>query len=84
MKFAIVNNRNRVAVVDVSDRFNTRSKNSGSGVGTIRCNAIGEVEWSKAADDVRRFLRPREAASLDLWSARFFAARLAKMIRQMG
>ena len=45
---------------------------------------IGEVEWSKAADDVRRFLRPREAASLDLWSARFFAARLAKMIRQMG
>ena len=45
--------------------------------------AIGEVEWSRAADDVRRFLRPREAASLDLWSTRFFAARLAKMIRQI-
>ena len=47
-------------------------------------HAIGKVEWPKAADDVRRFLKSREAASLDLWSARFFAARLEKMLGQMG
>ncbi len=35
-------------------------------------HAIGKVEWPKATDDVRRFLKSREAASLDLWSARFF------------
>ena len=41
---------------------------------------IDKVDWEVARTDVRRFLRPDELKSLDLWSARFFAAKLAKLV----
>jgi predicted nucleotidyltransferase component of viral defense system len=41
---------------------------------------IASVDWDEAKEDVRRFLRPAEAKSLDLWSERFFASKLAKLI----
>jgi hypothetical protein len=44
-------------------------------------NSIAAVDWKAAADDVRRFLRPAEAKSLELWSERFFVAKLEKMAR---
>ncbi|WP_340266990.1 nucleotidyl transferase AbiEii/AbiGii toxin family protein [Sphingobium mellinum] len=44
-------------------------------------NSIAAVDWKAAADDVRRFLRPAEAKSLELWSERFFLAKLEKMTR---
>ncbi|MCQ8186510.1 nucleotidyl transferase AbiEii/AbiGii toxin family protein [Parvularcula maris] len=40
---------------------------------------IAEIEWSAAAEDVRRFLKPAQAASLDLWSKRFFLDKLRKL-----
>ncbi|MEV4935525.1 nucleotidyl transferase AbiEii/AbiGii toxin family protein [Sphingobium sp. LMA1-1-1.1] len=46
--------------------------------GTLR-NTIATIDWKAAADDVRRFLRPAEAKSLELWSDRFFVAKLEKM-----
>jgi predicted nucleotidyltransferase component of viral defense system len=42
--------------------------------------AINAIVWKDAADDVRRFLRTHEAKSLDLWSERFFSAKLAKLV----
>ncbi|WP_257539004.1 nucleotidyl transferase AbiEii/AbiGii toxin family protein [Sphingobium sp. CFD-1] len=48
--------------------------------GTLR-NAIGAIDWEAAAEDVRRFLRPAEAKSLELWCERFFLAKLEKMAR---
>jgi len=47
---------------------------------TLR-NTIGAIDWEAAAEDVRRFLRPAEAKSLELWSERFFLAKLEKMVR---
>lgn len=47
---------------------------------TLR-NTIGAIEWEAAAEDVRRVLRPAEAKSLELWSKRFFLAKLEKMLR---
>lgn len=47
---------------------------------TLR-NTIADVAWKAAADDVRRFLRPAESKSLELWSDRFFLAKLKKMAR---
>lgn len=38
---------------------------------------ITSIQWSEAAADVTRFLRPTEAKSLSLWSERFFLAKLA-------
>jgi Nucleotidyl transferase AbiEii toxin, Type IV TA system len=40
---------------------------------------ITTIDWTAAANDVRRFLRPTESKSLDLWSDRFFLAKLEKM-----
>ncbi len=42
--------------------------------------AIITIDWTKAADDVRRFLRPAEAKSLSLWSEPFFTSKLSKLI----
>lgn len=42
---------------------------------------IGAIDWKAAADDVARFLRPSESKSLELWSERFFRAKLEKMMR---
>lgn len=46
---------------------------------TLRSN-IAAIDWKAAADDVRRFLRPAEAKSLELWSDRFFLAKVEKMV----
>lgn len=40
---------------------------------------IETIDWPEASADVMRFLRPAEAKSVGLWSARFFQSRLAKL-----
>lgn len=42
-------------------------------------DAISRIDWKDASDDVARFLRPLELRSLDLWSERFFMAKLEKL-----
>ncbi|QKR99744.1 nucleotidyl transferase AbiEii/AbiGii toxin family protein [Sphingomonas sp. CL5.1] len=42
-------------------------------------STIAKIDWEAAANDVRRFLRPAELKSLDLWSRRFFLAKLDKL-----
>lgn len=42
-------------------------------------STIAKIDWKAAADDVRRFLRPAELKSVDLWSERFFLAKLDKL-----
>lgn len=41
---------------------------------------ISSIDWDEAKEDVRRFLRPAEAETLDLWSAKFFHSKLAKLM----
>jgi predicted nucleotidyltransferase component of viral defense system len=41
---------------------------------------ISKINWLEASGDVRRFLRAPEARSLDLWSERFFLAKLDKLL----
>ncbi|MCY4153467.1 MAG: nucleotidyl transferase AbiEii/AbiGii toxin family protein [Aestuariivita sp.] len=45
---------------------------------------IASISWPQARDDVRRFLRPREAESLTLWSEVFFITKLAKLIQNIA
>jgi predicted nucleotidyltransferase component of viral defense system len=40
---------------------------------------ISSITWKDAAKDVERFLRPREAESLKLWSERFFVTKLGRI-----
>lgn len=47
-------------------------------------STIAKIDWKAAADDVRRFLRPAELRSLDLWSERFFLAKLEKLTSTSG
>ena len=42
---------------------------------------IASIDWTAAAADVNRFLRPAEAKSLSLWSERFFLAKLDQLER---
>ncbi len=42
-------------------------------------NKINAMDWDEAKQDVARFLRPRELATLELWSKEFFMSRLAKL-----
>lgn len=42
---------------------------------------IDEIDWDAAKQDVRRFLPPMEAESLNLWSNRFFEAKLIKVLK---
>jgi len=42
---------------------------------------IYEIDWDAAKQDVRRFLPPMEAESLNLWSNRFFEAKLIKVLK---
>lgn len=42
-------------------------------------NAIANIDWKEAGDDVARFLRPTELRSVELWSERFFMAKLKKL-----
>jgi len=44
-------------------------------------DTIAKIDWKAAADDVRRFLRPAEAKSLELWSERFFLAKCDRLAR---
>tara|TARA_R110000868_G_scaffold259743_5_gene517973 strand:- start:16013 stop:16885 length:873 start_codon:yes stop_codon:yes gene_type:complete len=41
--------------------------------------AMARIDWNEAAEDVRRFLRPAELKSIELWSERFFRAKLDKL-----
>ncbi len=41
--------------------------------------AIKTVDWRQAREDVRRFLKPIELPSLDLWSAEFLLAQCRKI-----
>lgn len=41
--------------------------------------AITKIDWKAAAQDVQRFLRPAELKSVDLWSERFFLAKVEKL-----
>jgi predicted nucleotidyltransferase component of viral defense system len=41
---------------------------------------IISVDWNAAKDDVRRFLKPAEEASLGIWSDRFFLSKLGEML----
>lgn len=45
-------------------------------------NAIRTIDWPKGAEDVRRFLRPAEAKSLELWGEDFFASKLGKLMQR--
>lgn len=40
---------------------------------------IATMDWQAAKQDVVRFLRPREAATLELWSHEFFLSRVEKL-----
>ncbi len=40
---------------------------------------IGAIDWHDAAEDVKRFLRPLEKKSLELWSERFFVSKVDKL-----
>src|SRR3546814_7973702 len=40
---------------------------------------ISSIDWSAAASDVARCLRPTEAKSLSLWSERFFQAKVSQL-----
>jgi predicted nucleotidyltransferase component of viral defense system len=46
--------------------------------------AISGINWLEASEDVRRFLRAPEAKSLDLWSQRFFLAKLDKLLASIN
>ena len=41
---------------------------------------IKSIDWEDAKIDVRPFLKPREAASLDLWGNDFFLSKLEKLL----
>lgn len=40
---------------------------------------VAEIDWKKTADDVKRFLKPDEAATVELWSVDFFNSRIEKL-----
>ena len=42
-------------------------------------NKIESINWKDAAEDVRRFLKPAEQKSLNLWGERFFSNKLQQM-----
>lgn len=47
-------------------------------------DTIARIDWKAAAEDVRRFLRPTEAKSLELWSERFFLAKCERLVPPSG
>src|SRR3546814_14898925 len=46
--------------------------------------AIRHIDWKEAAADVARFLRPADLKSVDLWSERFFDAKVEKLAAMAG
>lgn len=47
-------------------------------------STIAKIDWKEAGDDVARFLRPTELRSVDLWSERFFMAKVEKLAFATG
>jgi len=47
---------------------------------TILTEKIKSIDWDDAKNDVRPFLKPREAVSLDLWGDEFFLAKKEKLL----
>ena len=45
---------------------------------------ITRIEWKEAAKDIERFLRPADLKSVDLWSERFFLAKIDKLAAASG
>jgi hypothetical protein len=45
---------------------------------------IKSIDWQDASEDVRRFLRPAELKSVELWSDRFFLAKMEKLSSMGG
>jgi hypothetical protein len=43
-------------------------------------SAIKQIDWTAASSDVGRFLRPAELKSVQLWSERFFLAKLDTLV----
>jgi len=41
---------------------------------------IDAMDWKQAREDVRRFVKPNELPSLDLWSREFFLAQCEKLV----
>ena len=67
-------------------QFGLWSKNEGLSVDRYwleeKLNSrLHEIDWDAAKQDVRRFLPPMEAESLNLWSNRFFEAKLIKVLK---
>lgn len=46
--------------------------------------AIQRIDWKEAGADVARFLRPADLKSVDLWSERFFNAKVEKLAETAG
>lgn len=42
--------------------------------------AIARIDWKDAVEDVERFLRPGELKSVQLWSERFFLAKVERLV----
>lgn len=47
---------------------------------TALSEKISSIDWDQAREDVRPFLRSREAASLQLWNEEFFKSKLERLI----
>lgn len=47
---------------------------------TILTEKIQSIDWDDAKNDVRPFLKPREAVSLDLWGDEFFLEKREKLL----
>lgn len=45
-------------------------------------SSIKTIEWPKAIDDVRRFIRLEDVKSVYLWSEKFFLAKLEKLVEK--
>lgn len=43
------------------------------------CARIRSTNWEQAREDVRRFVKPSEQPSLDVWSREFFLAQCEKL-----
>jgi hypothetical protein len=43
--------------------------------------AITRIDWKEASRDVERFLRPTDLKSVELWSERFFLAKLDNLVK---
>ncbi len=44
---------------------------------------IQRIDWQKAAEDVKRFLRPNEQEALDFWNKDFFLSRVEKLEKNL-